>query len=291
MRVYGDMALHDGGGVRRWLMGFCCLALSHVVLAHKTGPGSFSTPDPEFRSASIHLLQDRGSFHSLFSGRRRTARIRSSKEDHGTHYFLSTSAIPLGRRTGYYKNTLVTLNSFAYGITNHLAISGGVDLFSVISSRVRSARWYSRVQLSGSLGDNVHVGAQAFYAALPLPYGGEQTMELDTPPGFGSGMGMITLGNEVHQLTLTGGAVYDSVAGKARSLFGGAGMARVAPNVAVVTEHWWFPNESLDYTMHSLGIRILGDHLALDIGLAYDRELAVRVLPFGLPFVSGILNF
>jgi hypothetical protein len=74
-------------------------------------------------------------------------------------------------------------------------------------------------------------------------------------------------------------------------VLGASGMVRIATNVALITEHWLFVDPLTNYPMHSAGVRILGDHLALDIGIAYDRELAAKVLPIGLPFASATLNF
>ena len=222
---------------------------------------------------------------------KRSLRVKRSREDHGTHYFLATSAIPLNEREGYYKNTLVSLNSGAYGITRHLSVSGGVDLLSVISSKADRILWYSRMQVSGSLGGMVHAGAQVLHASLPLPQAVERPPGTGLRRGFTAGLGMLTVGDAELQLTLCGGVVHDGERFADTPLLGAAAMVRVAANLAVVTEHWWLSGSAVNYPVHSLGVRILGDHLALDVGLAYDRELAARVLPFGLPFVSGILNF
>ena len=58
-----------------------------------------------------------------------------------------------------------------------------------------------------------------------------------------------------------------------------------------VTEHWVFIDPDRDFLAHSFGIRILGDELAIDIGLAYDREFTTKVTPVGMPFLSATLNF
>jgi hypothetical protein len=219
-------------------------------------------------------------------------RVKASREDHGKHFFMATSAIPLRQGEGYYKNTMVTLNSAAYGLTRHLAASAGLDLFSLVSSRANQPRWYSRLQLSGSLGDLVHVGAQAMYVALPIPTSPEAPVVADPTNGFISGLGMITVGNTSNQITIMGGMANGVASGdRPKALIGAAGMARLAPNIALVTEHWWFPDPSVDYPVHSIGVRVLGSFLAVDIGLVNDRELAGKVFSFGMPFVAGTLNF
>lgn len=222
---------------------------------------------------------------------KRGSGLKSSKEDHAGHHFLATSAIPLRAGEGWYKNTMVSVNSAAVGLTRNLALSGGVDLFSLFTTRGDGAHWYARAQVSGSPGEIVHLGAQAFYAAVPLPLPEGAPRNAVPPSAFAAGLGMLTIGLPTHQVTLTGGLARPNGSSKGTPLLGLAGMARVGPSLAVVTEHWWFAEADLDYPLHSLGIRVLGDFLALDVGLAYDREAAVRITPVGMPFVAGTLNF
>ena len=222
---------------------------------------------------------------------RRTQRILASREDHGKHFFLGTSAIPLRAGEGWYKNTMVSLNSAGYGLTRHLAVSGGLDLLSFVSSRAAAPRWFTRMQVSGSPGELVHVGMQAMYVGLPLPQGADVGASAGSAGFFGA-TGMCTIGTTTHQLTLSGGMVHDGSADASpKAVVGLAGMVRVAPNLALITEHWWLPEPGLNYPLHSAGVRVLGSFLAVDVGLAYDRELAARVLPIGLPFVAATLNF
>jgi hypothetical protein len=213
--------------------------------------------------------------------------LRISKEDHGTHYFMSTSAIPLGRGNGWYKNSLVTLNSAAYGLTSGITVSGGIDLFSMFVRRTNGL-WFSKLQLNGSVNEVVHMGIQGAYIALPLPATNNDP-DLQRR-GFATGLAMITIGTERNQLTLQGGMAHDGL-DTSQPMLGAAGMLRIAPNVALVTEHWVFIDEQEHYPVHSLGVRILGDLLALDVGLVYDRELAAQIFVLGLPFIAGTLNF
>jgi len=59
----------------------------------------------------------------------------------------------------------------------------------------------------------------------------------------------------------------------------------------LVTEHWIFMDPERDFMAHSFGARILGDELAIDVGLAYDKEYSVKVTEAGMPFLSATLNF
>ena len=59
----------------------------------------------------------------------------------------------------------------------------------------------------------------------------------------------------------------------------------------LITEHWLFSDPEASYFTHSLGARILGDNLAIDVGLVFDKEYTQKVTPVGLPFLSATLNF
>ncbi len=275
MYVYSAMDVIPGPG-RRWRN---TLILAIVALLNF----------PQIHAAPLNGEQDKLRLWRSTRSASRQQRIRESREAHGTHHFLATSAISLPRGTGYYKNTLVMLNAGAYAFTSNLSLGAGVDLFSLITSRNRSV-WYSRLQLSGSLSDMVHIGGQVFYTSLPMPRTVE-TPDLDIRPGFATGLGMITFGNVANQVTLSGGWAHDGEEASRGPVLGLAGMLRIFTNVALVTEHWLFTDPEQNYPMHSLGVRILGDHLAIDVGIAYDRELAARVLPIGLPFAAATLNF
>lgn len=224
-------------------------------------------------------------------GKFRSGGLRLSREAHGSHYFMGTSAIPLRKRTGYYKNTLVTLNAASYGLTRHLGIGAGVDVFSIITSRGADPNWYTRMQFSGSVSSLIHLGVQAMYMALPPPRGSDAPPVSSLPTGFGTAMGLVTIGNEANQLTLGAAYLNDGTSAARGPLLQISGMLRVATNIAVVTDNWVFTDPEGSYPLYSAGVRILGDHLALDVGLAYDRERTATITPIGLPFVSGSLNF
>ncbi len=216
--------------------------------------------------------------------------FRKSAEDHASHYFMATSAIGLGRREGYYKNTMVTLNQLGYGITPHLSVNAGIDLFSSFISRGNS-KWFSRVQVHTSISDHFHIGVQAAYMAIPLPVLDAPDLPQYSSNGTFNALGMITLGDREFNITFAGGPLHNGDRFARGPLVGVAAMARVAASVAVITEHWLVMDPYRNYPIHSIGVRVLGDLLAIDGGIAYDRELAAKVLPIGSPFISATLNF
>lgn len=102
---------------------------------------------------------------------------------------------------------------------------------------------------------------------------------------------MITVGSADHQVTIGAGALHDGERFGRGPLITLAGSTRMFPNVCVITEHWFFVDPDRTWPVHSLGIRVLGEDLALDVGLAYEQGLAKKTLGIGLPFASATFNF
>jgi hypothetical protein len=221
---------------------------------------------------------------------KRRSFLKLSNEAHGNHYFLATSAIPLDRRHGWYKNTMVTFNSAAYGITSNLAVSGGVDLLSMILSR-GSGVWFTRLQFTGSAGGSFHGGVQLIYSSIPMPVPPELADLVEPRQGCASALGMITIGDRRNQLTLQGGIIHNGDRAARGPLLGAAALIRISGNVSFISEHWMITDPLQNYPIHSAGVRILGDLLAFDIGLLYERDQAALVTPIGMPFASATLNF
>lgn len=185
---------------------------------------------------------------------------------------------------------MVSLNSASYGITNALSVSGGVDLVSVISSKENGPVFTARAQLSGSPSEIFHIGVTAFYLRTRVPTAQTEVGEPKKAPGFVAGMGLITIGNVDNQITLSGGAIHDGTDFGRGPVFSVAGAVRVFTNVSMITEHYVITDPDKSFYVHSLGVRIIGEHLAIDLGLAYDAEFTTRVTPIGLPFVAATLN-
>ena len=231
-----------------------------------------------------------GSYTLTPVGSRRLGNFRRSNNHYGTQYFQSPSAISLDKRQGWYKNTMVSLNTASYGITNALSVSGGVDLVSVISSKENGPVFTARAQLSGSPSELFHIGVTAFYLRTRVPTAQTEVGEPKKAPGFVAGMGLITIGNVDNQITLSGGVIHDGSDFARGPVFSIAGAVRAFPNVSVITEHYIISDPEKSFMVHSLGVRIIGEHLAIDLGLAYDAEYTVKVTPIGLPFVAATLN-
>lgn len=256
-----------------WVVG-ACLLLFQPIEAVALGTGT-----PALGSWHVPAVKRFGS------------RVKRTNNTYGSHYFVSYSAIPLPKQTGFYKNTMVSLNTVAYGLTEHLSAAGSLDLVSLIRARGGGPVYTGRLQVSGSTSDLFHLGASVTYLNARVPVGAPIPEGTAVPSGFFMGLAMFTFGNKDYQLTVAGGWTHDGQqAGRSPVLnFGGA--ARAFANVLFITEHWVFTDPKRNFSAHSFGMRILGEALAIDLGLAYDREYTTQITAVGMPFLSATLNF
>lgn len=220
-----------------------------------------------------------------------TSRLKRSNNTYGSHYFVSFSAIPLRKNAGFYKNTMVSLNTVAYGLTEHLSVVGSLDLVSLIRARTGGPVYTARIQVAGSLSEMIHIGGSVTYLNTRVPVGVEVPEGADAPPGFAAAMAMLTVGNKDNQLTVAAGVMHDGRDVGRGPLLNVNGAVRVFTNVMLITEHWIFSDPERPFLAHSYGIRVLGNDLAIDVGLAYDKEYTRKITAIGLPFLSATLNF
>lgn len=213
-----------------------------------------------------------------------------SPNRNGTQYFLLTSALSLDRGEGYYKNTMVSFNQVAIGLTKNLSVGAGLDIASLVTTRAQGPVWFGRMQLSGDVSDIVHIGVSTLYLNYQLPTT-KELPEDEQGNGFAVAMGMFTLGDADKQFTVCGGWGHDGKRATRGPVLNLAAAYRVFPNVSVITEHWILTDPDKTFPLHTLGIRVIGEYLALDAGLAYDPEITSRITPIGLPFIAATLNF
>ncbi len=223
---------------------------------------------------------------------RRQGGTKRLANHHATHYFMLPSAIPLERGEGYFKSTLIALNSAAYGCSDKFSLGAGIHLPSIFSKRDGGPVWYANARLSGPVSDLLHIGITGAYLRAVLPVSRTEPDAIDgVPLGFGTAMAMATIGSVDHQLTVAVGATHDGQQLGRGPLVTIGGSTRLFPNVCIITEHWLFIDPDATWPLHSLGLRVLGEDMALDFGLAYERTLAKKTLGIGLPFASIVFNF
>jgi hypothetical protein len=221
---------------------------------------------------------------------RKTRSFRRSKNGYGNQYIHANSAIPLQAGTGQYRNVLVSWNTVTYAASKRLMLGGGIDLYSTINAARLSPVWTVRLQYCGPLSETVHLGGTAFYLALPLPANSEDPAAEDEL-GLAAAMAQLTIGSPDNQLTLSGGMARVGDDSELRPILSGAAAVRIFANVQALTEHWVLLAEGDDLLAHSFALRVVGDFLAFDVGLFYNKELSERAFSWGMPFLAASLNF
>ena len=217
--------------------------------------------------------------------------VKRTNATYGSHYFIGSSAIGLDRGDGFYKNTLVTYNSVTYGLSDHLSAYAALDLASLIASKDNGPVWSARLQLNTHSEGVLHAGVNVFYLNVLSPAYRNDEGTSDPKKGFGAAMGLLTLGDPDNNLTLSGGWFTDGQQAGRGPLWSVAGAVRLFPNVQLISENWIYSDPDDPYVAFSGGIRVLGNELAIDVGLVYDEEFTSKITPIGAPFVSATLNF
>lgn len=215
---------------------------------------------------------------------------RRSPNPFGSQYFQTWSAIPLDRGEGLYRNMLVSWNAVSYGVTSHFTIGGGLDLYSILNSKNRSPVWNTRVQVGGEIGSSLHLAGTALHLHAPMNLSSDAS-DTTVTTGITAAMGLLTWGDSNNQLTIGGGWGHNGERMARGPMFNMAGAVRLFPNVQAVTENWLYVDDGDNLLATSIGIRIVGDHLAIDVGAVYNEQLANQVFSWGMPFLGALLNF
>lgn len=228
----------------------------------------------------------------LLQAKHRVGVIRGSRtNNHGSHYLFGQSAIPLEQGDGYYKNTLLSVNAVNYGLTRHLSVGGGVELLSIITGRESGPVYFVNAKLAANISEVFHVGIGGFYVSYPFPGNLEDPQITEKRPGFAVLMGTVTVGDPDFQLSLSAGASQDWDADKQRPVMNISGMARFFPRVALITENWLFLDSPDNYSLYCMGVRFIGETVAVDLALATNKQIKEEVLPIGLPIISVSVAF
>lgn len=216
---------------------------------------------------------------------------RGDRNLHGSHYLFGASAIPLDQGQGIYKNTLLSVNAVNYGLTRHFSVGGGVELISIITGRESGPVYFANAKLAADVSEVFHVGVNAFYINYPFPANLEDPQFTERRPGFSVVTGAVTLGDPDIQLTLSGGISRDFDADKTRPAASVAGMWRLFPRMALITENWLFFDDPDDYSAICFGVRFIGSTVAVDVALVNNKQIREEVLPVGLPIFSVSVAF
>ena len=108
-------------------------------------------------------------------------------------YLLGNSAIPMEKKTGYYQNTWIFINTFSYAFTRNFSISAGFEIFSILADGEGPYAFYINPKMSFKVANNFYLGGNILYANTIKTV--EEFGGLATINGFG------TYGNKNNNIT------------------------------------------------------------------------------------------
>ena len=228
--------------------------------------------------------------------------IYGFENPNSTRYLFAPSAIPLKKGEGYYQNVWVSVNSINYGLSDHVTISGGLELISTFSAMTND--WitpigFVNLKVGTQVKEKLHIGGGAIVAGAP----GEG--------GLGIGYGLLTTGSKERNFTV--GAGYGanlSEAGEGAGVLMLGGMSRMNRRIALVTENWivttsnkWDRGSNRFFGIAmSGGLRIMSEKISFDLALVtlgsiesstYEGNTNTYTdwLPIPLPYLDLVYHF
>lgn len=200
-----------------------------------------------------------------------------------TKYLIGNSAIPLQKRTGYYQNTWIFLNSFSYGITDNISITGGFEIFSILAAGEGPFAFFINPKVSFKVAENFYAGANILYA--------NTIRTIDDFGGLGTLNGFATYGNTNNNITCAVGWGYAGGEFSSKPLITVSGMARASKRIGFVSENWLVPGiDSGYYGIFSYGIRFLGEKTSIDLAFLNNPDIASSII-IGIPWLDFVINF
>lgn len=197
-----------------------------------------------------------------------------------TRLFFAPTGRALRAGQGYFSVYQIFFPFIAVGVTNFLAISGGVSLFPGASSQLL----YLAPKITPVQVDKFDLSAGVLYIRIPDGDNGDE----DEVNSAGIIFGVGSYGTEKAALTVGIGFGYagDDVADK--PVFAVGGEVRVSRKVKLMTENWLIPDSEVQIV--SFGLRFFGENLAADFALVYPAGGEIEGFPF-FPWIGFAYNF
>lgn len=194
-----------------------------------------------------------------------------------SRYFFSPSAINMKKGDGYYQNTLFSLSTFNYAISDYVTVGGGFELFSLI---LGTPIIIITPKISYPVSDKLHIGGGYLYANI---IGIE-----NSSPGVNIIYGNLTYGSTKSNVSLNVGT---SLTYKGRPTFTLSGFHQLSPKFGLMTENWFIPSWDDNYaTLNIIGGRVIGRKNLFDFGLIRAGAGGESML-LPVPFLSYTLKF
>jgi hypothetical protein len=202
-----------------------------------------------------------------------------------TKYLLGSSAIPMEKKSGYYQNTWIFVNSFNYAFTKNFSLSAGFEIFSILAGGEGPYAFYINPKMSFKVANNLYLGGNVLYA--------NTIKDVEDFGGLSTLNGFFTYGNKNNNITAALGWGWADGEFSSKPVLIISGMTRASKRIAFVTENWFVPgvndNGSL-YGIYSYGIRFLGEKTSIDLGFLNNKDIASEII-IGIPWLDFVINF
>ena len=202
-----------------------------------------------------------------------------------TKYLLGNSAIPLEKKSGYYQNTWVFVNSFSYGITRNISISAGFEIISIFMGADGPYAFYINPKASFKIANNFYAGANILYA--------NTIRTVEEFGGLATFNGFATYGNKNNNITTGVGFGWADGEFSTKPVIVISGMVRASRRIGFVSENWIVPGVNEDggyYGIYSYGIRFLGEKISVDLAFLNNPDIASAII-IGIPWLDFVFNF
>lgn len=201
-------------------------------------------------------------------------------------YLLGSSAIPLEKKTGYYQNTWIFVNSACYALTDNISIAGGFEILSILAGGEGPFAFFINPKASFKIAENFYGGANVLYA--------NTLRTVDEFGGLATLNGFFTYGNTNNNITAAVGWGWADGEFSSKPIFSLSGMTRVSKRIALISENWILPVNPDDdkslYGVFSYGIRFLGEKTSIDLAFINNPDIA-ETLVIGVPWLDFTINF
>ncbi len=190
-----------------------------------------------------------------------------------TRLFFAPTGKALKAGQGYFSVYEIFFPTVAVGITNYIAVAGGISLFPGSSEQLL----YLAPKVTPVQADKFDLSAGVLLLKIP-----------DEDETAGILYGVSTYGTENSALTLGIGFAFAGGEFADKPVFALGGEVRVGRYVKLISENWLIPNS--DVQVISVGIRFFGENLAADFALIHPLGSDIEGFPF-LPWIGFAYNF
>lgn len=213
-----------------------------------------------------------------------------------TRLLFAPTGRPLRKGDGYFSDHYVIFPGMAYGLTDHLSLSGGVSIIPSLGFHEQlfyvssSVGWRFREKAAFSLGGLYATGTEANEAGALL-FGVASFGPSDR--SLSLGLGLATTRNEEYYYDDRGNYLRTDSRWSFRDapVIMVGGTFRVGKRLSLVTESWLFPGEGFELSQQpfGLGLRFFGERLSVDVGVVLVAEVLDEGFP--IPWLSFSYHF